>query len=61
MKDMMKPSMKLTLKPSDLKENIATEGWGHKARIICFAALMGTIASSYNRMFDNVLMRSAQW
>ena len=58
---MMKPSMTLVLKPSDLKANIESEGWSHKARIICFAGLMGLIAGGYQRMFDNVLMRSAQF
>ena len=61
MKDMMKPSMTLTLKPSELKANIESESWGHKAKIICFAGLMGFIAGSYQRMFDSALMRSAQF
>ena len=61
MMDKMKGMMNLTLKPSGIKSNVESETMQGKAKIICFAALMGGIATSYQRLFDNVIYRSGQW
>jgi len=57
----MNPMKMLSLKPSSLKDNVANEGKQHKAKIICFAALMAATSAYYQSYFENVVYRSGQW
>lgn len=51
----------LQFKPRGLKQNCESETKYHKARIIGFSALMGSIALTYQTYLQNVVYRSQQF
>ena len=62
MKSMMSNMMsRMHCRPKRVLENMKNEGFGDKVRLVCFSALMGSIAVMYQGWFDNVLMRAGQY
>ena len=49
---------KLKFKPSDLKTSCESEGFAHKAKIVCFSLAMFTVANTYASYFQNLVYRS---
>lgn len=49
---------KLKFKPSDLKTSCESEGFAHKAKIVCFSLTMFAVANSYASYFNNLVFRS---
>jgi len=49
---------KFTMKPSELKENVKSEPWSHKAKVAGFSAFMFVVAGGYNAFFQDLMRRS---
>lgn len=49
---------KLKFKPSDLKTSCESEGFVHKAKIVCFSLTMFAVANTYASYFQNLVYRS---
>jgi UDP-galactopyranose mutase len=58
MKGMM---AKFSCKPRELKMACENEPWSHKARIVGFSVLMGSIANYYQYYFNMLGYRSGQF
>ena len=55
MKTMMS---RFVFKPRDLHANCDSEGFAHKAKIVCFSLAMASIATTYQHYFNNLVYRS---
>ena len=51
----------LAFAPKHLKNACETEHWSHKAKIVCFAWLMCSIATYYQYYFNMLVFRSGQY
>jgi len=57
----MKFWKRLAWTPKHLKSACETEHWSHKAKIVCFAVFMSSIASYYSYYFNMLIYRSDQY